>query len=60
MFSEDMVQVHYREELGLLANRRAEDLGQLDMLSSTNVMYVGKGELDILYITGEFKIRRNG
>ena len=41
MFSEDMMQVHYREELGLLANRRAEDLVQLDMLSSTNMMYVG-------------------
>lgn len=41
MFSEDMMQVHYREELGLLANRRAEDLIQLDMLSSTNIMYVG-------------------
>ena len=41
MFSEDMVQVHYREELGLLANRRAEDLIQLDMLGTTNVMYVG-------------------
>jgi N4-gp56 family major capsid protein len=41
MFSEDMVQVHYREELGLLANRRSEDLIQLDMLSGTNNMYVG-------------------
>jgi len=41
MFSEDMVQVHYREELGFLANRRSEDLIQLDMLSTTNVMYVG-------------------
>jgi N4-gp56 family major capsid protein len=41
MFAEDMVQVHYREELGLLANRRSEDLIQLDMLSTTNVMYVG-------------------
>jgi len=41
MFAEDMVQVHYREELGLLANRRAEDLIQLDMLTSTNMMYVG-------------------
>lgn len=41
MFSEDQVQVHYREELGLLANRRAEDLIQLDMLTSTNMMYVG-------------------
>lgn len=41
MFAEDMVQVHYREELGLLANRRAEDLIQLDMLTGTNMMYVG-------------------
>lgn len=41
MFSEDMVQVHYREELGLLANRRSEDLVQLDMLTTTNHMYVG-------------------
>jgi N4-gp56 family major capsid protein len=44
MFSEDMVQVHYREELGLLANRRSEDLIQLDMLSGTNNMYVGVAE----------------
>lgn len=41
MFAEDMVQVHYREELGLLANRRAEDLIQLDMLSTTNIMWGG-------------------
>ncbi|WAK44646.1 major coat protein [Alteromonas phage vB_AmeP_PT11-V19] len=41
MFSEDMVQVRYREELGLLANRRAEDLVQLDMLSTTTNMFSG-------------------
>lgn len=41
MFAEDLVQVHYREELGLLANRRSEDLIQLDMLSTTTVMYPG-------------------
>ena len=41
MFAEDMVQVQYREELGLLANRRAEDLIQLDMLATTTVMYPG-------------------
>jgi len=41
MFSEDAVQVHYREELGGLANVRAEDLIQLDMLSTTTVMYSG-------------------
>ncbi|MEE8599387.1 MAG: N4-gp56 family major capsid protein [Dehalococcoidales bacterium] len=41
MFAEDQVQVHYREELGLLANRRSEDLIQLDMLTGTNMMYAG-------------------
>ena len=41
MFSEDMIQVHYREELGLLANRRSEDLIQRDMLGGSNNMYAG-------------------
>ena len=41
MFSEDAVQVHYREELGLLANRRSEDLIQLDMLTTTTAMFSG-------------------
>lgn len=41
MFSEDIVQVRYREELGLLANQRSEDLVQLDMLGTSNVMYSG-------------------
>lgn len=41
MFSEDVLQVRYREELGRLANRRSEDLIQLDMLATTNVMYAG-------------------
>lgn len=41
MFSEDVIQVRYREELGRLANRREEDLIQLDMLATTNVMYAG-------------------
>jgi N4-gp56 family major capsid protein len=41
MFSEDMVQVQYREELGLLANRRSEDLIQLDMLDTTTIQFVG-------------------
>ncbi len=41
MFSEDTIQVRYREELGKLANQRAEDLIQLDMLATTNVMYAG-------------------
>lgn len=41
MFSEDIMQVRYREELGLLANRRFEDLVQLDMLGTTNVMFSG-------------------
>ena len=41
MFSEDVLQVRYREELGRLANRRSEDLVQLGMLGTTNVMYSG-------------------
>jgi N4-gp56 family major capsid protein len=41
MFSEDMVQVRYREELGLLANQRVEDLVQMDMLGTSNIMYSG-------------------
>ena len=41
MFSEDNIQVHYREELGFLANRRQEDLIQLDLLGGTNIMYTG-------------------
>lgn len=41
MFSEDIIQVRYREELGRLANRRSEDLIQLDMLGTTNVMFAG-------------------
>lgn len=41
MFSEDALQVRYREELGKLANQRSEDLIQLDMLATTNVMYAG-------------------
>lgn len=41
LFSEDYIQVQYRKELGHLANRRYEDLIQLDMLSTTNVMYAG-------------------
>lgn len=41
MFSEDAIQVRYREELGRLANRRQEDLIQLDMLGTGNAMYSG-------------------
>jgi len=41
MFSEDAIQVRYREELGRLANRRQEDLIQLDMLGTTNIIYTG-------------------
>lgn len=41
LFSEDAIQVRYREELGALANQRYEDLLQLDLLSTGNVMYAG-------------------
>ena len=41
LFSEDAMQVRYREELGELANSRFEDLVQLDMLATPTVMYSG-------------------
>jgi N4-gp56 family major capsid protein len=41
LFSEDTMQVRYREELGELANSRMEDLVQLDMLATPTVMYAG-------------------
>jgi N4-gp56 family major capsid protein len=41
LFSEDAIQVRYREELGELANSRYEDLIQLDMLSTSTVMFGG-------------------
>jgi len=41
LFSEDAMQVRYREELGELANSRMEDLLQRDMLSTATVMYGG-------------------
>lgn len=41
MFSEDAIQVRYREELGLLANRRQEDLKQRDMLGTGNKLFSG-------------------
>ena len=50
LFSEDSMQVRYREELGELANSRMEDLMQLDMLATSTVMYAGSateiGEID--------------
>lgn len=41
LFSEDALQVRYREELGELANSRMEDLIQIDMLATATVMYAG-------------------
>jgi len=41
IFSEDAIQVRYREELGELANSRQEDLLQRDMLSTGTVIYGG-------------------
>ena len=39
IFSEDYIQVKYREELGELANSRMEDLVQLDMLGTGTVVF---------------------
>lgn len=41
LFSEDAIQVRYREELGALANSRYEDLIMMDMLGTPTVMYSG-------------------
>ena len=41
LFSEDYIQVKYREELGELANSRQEDLLQLDMLGTATRLYSG-------------------
>lgn len=41
MFSEDKVQIKYREELGYLAGQVSDDLTQLELLSGTNVQYGG-------------------
>lgn len=52
LFSEDYIQVQYRKELGYLANRRMEDLIQLDMLGTTNVMYAGTATSNATLGTG--------
>lgn len=41
LFSEDTMQVRYREELGALSNSRHEDLLMLDMLGTPTVLYAG-------------------
>ena len=41
LFSEDYIQVRYREELGELANSKHEDLLQLDMLGTSTAIYAG-------------------
>ena len=41
IFSEDLIQTRYREELGQLANARHEDLIMMDMLGTATVMYAG-------------------
>ena len=41
LFSEDVIQTRYREELGALANSRHEDLIMMDMLGTPTVLYSG-------------------
>ena len=41
MFSEDSMQTKYRQELGYAAGQLFEDLIQIDMLSTPNVMFAG-------------------
>ena len=52
LFSEDSMQVRYREELGELANSRQEDLIQRDMLATGNVMYGGDTASNMAGIDG--------
>lgn len=47
LFSEDSMQVRYREELGELANSRQEDLLQRDMLATGTVMFGGSASAKI-------------
>lgn len=46
MFSEDDVQVKYREELGYLMNQTYEDLVQRDMLEGAGVIVNAGGDID--------------
>ena len=46
LFSEDPVQVKYREELGYLMNQTQEDLIQKDMLSSAGIVINAAGVAD--------------
>ncbi len=41
LFSEDTMQVRYRQELGFAANQLFEDLVQMDMLATPTVMFAG-------------------
>ena len=45
LFSEDSVQVKYREELGYLMNQTNEDLLQKDMLSSAGIVINAGGDI---------------
>ena len=45
MFSEDMVQTRYREELGYLVNQAEEDLIQKDMLNSAGIVINAGGDI---------------
>ena len=46
-FSEDSVQIHYREELGYMAGQVQDDLVQIDMLNAAGVVAYGGGKSKI-------------
>jgi N4-gp56 family major capsid protein len=50
LFSEDNVQVKYREELGYLMNQATEDLVQADMLNSCGININAGGDIDAEYV----------
>ena len=47
MFSEDMVQTRYREELGYLINQAEEDLIQKDMINSAGIVINASGNITL-------------
>ena len=47
MFSEDMVHVRYREELGYLINQAEEDLIQKDMINSAGIVINAGGHITL-------------
>ncbi len=54
-FSEDSVQIHYREELGYMAGQVQDDLVQIDMLNAAGITAISGTKADLsLLVDGDF------